>query len=63
MEIGLITPPMGLNLFVIQGIAPDIPLRKILLGSVPFVILMIVGMILLCIFPEIATWLPKTVMK
>ncbi|MFM7498651.1 MAG: TRAP transporter large permease [Candidatus Fonsibacter sp.] len=63
MEIGLITPPMGLNLFVIQGIAPDIPLRKILLGSLPFVILMIVGMILLCIFPEIATWLPKTVMK
>jgi C4-dicarboxylate transporter DctM subunit len=63
MEIGLITPPMGLNLFVIQGIAPDIPLRKILLGSLPFVILIIVGMILLCIFPEIATWLPKTVMK
>jgi tripartite ATP-independent transporter DctM subunit len=63
MEIGLITPPVGLNLFVIQGIAPDISIGKILKGSFPFVLLMMLQIILLCIFPEIATWLPETVMK
>jgi tripartite ATP-independent transporter DctM subunit len=63
MEIGLITPPVGLNLFVIQGIAPDISIGKILKGSFPFVLLMILQIVLMCIFPEIATWLPSTVMK
>jgi C4-dicarboxylate transporter DctM subunit len=63
MEIGLITPPVGLNLFVIKGIAPDISINKILKGSFPFVLLMILQIVLLCIFPEIATWLPSTVMK
>ncbi|MEY3907850.1 MAG: hypothetical protein RLZ52_917, partial [Pseudomonadota bacterium] len=63
MEIGLITPPVGLNLFVIQGIAPDISIGKILKGSFPFVLLMILQIVILCIFPEIATWLPQAVMK
>jgi len=63
MEIGLITPPVGLNLFVIQGIAPDISIGTILKGSLPFVLLMILQIFLLCIFPEIATWLPNAVMK
>jgi len=63
MEIGLITPPVGLNLFVIQGIAPDISIGKILKGSFPFVLLMMLQIVLLCIFPEIATWLPQAVMK
>lgn len=62
MEIGLITPPVGLNLYVINGIAPDISLRSILVGSLPFVGCMVVGIILLCIFPEIATWLPDLIM-
>lgn len=63
MEIGLISPPVGLNLFVIQGIAPDIPLSKILWGSIPYVILMMLQIVILCVFPEIATWLPEYVMK
>jgi len=63
MEIGLITPPVGLNLFVIKGIAPDISINKVLKGSFPFVLLMVLQIILLCIFPEIATWLPQTVIK
>ncbi|MEO1280789.1 MAG: TRAP transporter large permease [Pseudomonadota bacterium] len=62
MEIGLISPPVGLNLYVIRGIAPDIPLTTILKGSLPFVACMVVAIILLCIFPEIATWLPNTLM-
>ena len=59
MEIGLITPPVGLNLYVIDGIAPDVGLPSILRGSLPYVGLMILAIVLLCIFPQIATWLPE----
>ena len=62
MEIGLITPPVGLNLYVINGIAPEIPLREVLRGSVPYVLCMIVGIVLLCLMPGIATWLPTYMM-
>ena len=62
MEIGLISPPVGLNLYVINGIAPDISLKTILLGSLPFVGCMIVAIFLLYLFPSIATWLPEAVM-
>lgn len=62
MEIGLISPPVGLNLYVINGIAPDISLKTILLGSLPFVACMVLAIILLCLFPGIATWLPEAVM-
>ena len=59
MEMGLIHPPVGLNLFVINGIAPDIKLKEIIWGVVPFLLLMVLGIVLLCIFPEIAMWLPS----
>jgi tripartite ATP-independent transporter DctM subunit len=62
MEIGLITPPVGLNLYVINGIAPDVRLQTILWGALPFMICMVVGIVLLCIFPGIALWLPEAVM-
>ncbi|MEO1459628.1 MAG: TRAP transporter large permease [Pseudomonadota bacterium] len=62
MEIGLISPPVGLNLYVINGIAPDIPLKTILLGSLPYVGCMVVAILLLCLFPGLATWLPDAVM-
>jgi tripartite ATP-independent transporter DctM subunit len=62
MEIGLITPPVGLNLFVVNAIAPDVPTSKILWGSIPYVVMMIVGLVIMSIFPEIATWLPDHVM-
>ncbi|HBU99288.1 TRAP transporter large permease [Thalassospira lucentensis] len=61
MEIGLITPPVGLNLYVINGIAPDIRLQSILKGAFPYVLCMIAAIIILCFIPEIATWLPETV--
>ena len=63
MEMGLIHPPVGLNLFVINSIAPDIGFREIVMGTLPFVILMGVAVILLCFVPGIATWLPNAVMK
>ncbi len=59
MEVGLITPPVGLNLFVINAIAPQVPTREVLWGSLPYVLVMFVGMIILCVFPEIATSLPN----
>jgi len=59
MEIGLITPPVGLNLYVIKGISPDITLPEILRGSLPFMLCMVLAIIILCIFPQIATWLPN----
>ncbi|MEM6745749.1 MAG: TRAP transporter large permease [Pseudomonadota bacterium] len=62
MEIGLISPPVGLNLYVINGIAPDIKLQTILRGSLPFVACMVVAILILCVFPGIATWLPDAVM-
>ena len=62
MELGLITPPVGLNLFVINGITPDVRLPTILKGAFPFMLCMVVGMLLLCLFPQIATWLPDKLM-
>jgi C4-dicarboxylate transporter DctM subunit len=62
MEIGLITPPVGLNLYVINGIVPDVKLPTVLWGALPFVICMVIGIMLLAIFPGIATWLPDALM-
>ena len=62
MEIGLITPPVGLNLYVIHGIVPDISLPDVLKGALPFMLCMVLGIVLLCIFPELATWLPNRLM-
>ena len=62
MEIGLITPPVGLNLYIIKGITPDVSLSEILKGSIPFMIIMALAILILCIFPEIVTWLPDKIM-
>jgi len=62
MEIGLITPPVGLNLFVINAIVPDVPTKTVLWGSLPYVICMMLALVILCIFPEIATSLPDYLM-
>lgn len=62
MEIGLITPPVGLNLYVINGIVPDVRLPTILKGALPFMVAMVLGIVLLGIFPKLATWLPTYLM-
>ncbi|HSL00716.1 MAG TPA: TRAP transporter large permease [Rubrobacteraceae bacterium] len=62
MEMGLITPPVGLNLYVVQGIAPDIPLRDILIGSLPYVGVLAFGILILALFPGVVTWLPNYLM-
>jgi tripartite ATP-independent transporter DctM subunit len=62
MEMGLIHPPVGLNIFVIRNIAPDIPLRDVIFGTLPFVLLMMLAVVLLCLVPAISTGLPDLVM-
>ncbi|WP_372986914.1 TRAP transporter large permease subunit [Marinobacter sp.] len=59
MEIGYMTPPFGFNLFYLKGIVPpSITMKDIYKSIIPFVIVEIIGIILIMIFPEIATWLP-----
>jgi C4-dicarboxylate transporter DctM subunit len=58
-EAGLITPPVGLNVFVVSGVAKDIPLYTIFRGIVPFLIAILVSLVILIAFPQIATFLPS----
>jgi C4-dicarboxylate transporter DctM subunit len=60
-EMGVITPPVGVNVFVIKGIAPDVPLEKIFRGIMPFLVALIILTFLLMVFPKIATYLPSFV--
>jgi tripartite ATP-independent transporter DctM subunit len=59
IEVGLIHPPVGLNLFVIQAHAPDIKITKIYRGIVPFLVAPLILIVLMFWFPKIALWLPK----
>jgi tripartite ATP-independent transporter DctM subunit len=61
MEMGLIHPPVGLNIFVIKNIAPDIPLGEVIWGVLPFVGLMLLAIVVICTVPGIAVWLPDAV--
>lgn len=60
VEIGMITPPFGMNLFIIKNINPDIKLSTVMKGVVPFIIADIIKIILLVAFPALALWLPST---
>ena len=60
-EMGVITPPVGVNVFVIKGITPDIPLEVIFRGIMPFLFALMLFTVLLMIFPQIATFLPSLV--
>jgi tripartite ATP-independent transporter DctM subunit len=60
-EMGVITPPVGVNVFVIKGIAPDIPLNQIFRGIMPFLVALIILTIIITFFPQIATFLPSLV--
>jgi C4-dicarboxylate transporter, DctM subunit len=58
VEVGMITPPVGLNLFILKGAVPDISMKDIVIGSLPFVFLLILGLVVVMVFPSLATWLP-----
>jgi tripartite ATP-independent transporter DctM subunit len=59
MEVALITPPVGLNVFVMSGIAKDVPMEKIFRGIIPFLVGEFVVILLLIFFPWTALWLPS----
>jgi len=59
IEMAQITPPIGFNLFVIKGLTGD-GIAKVARAAAPFCLIMILLVLLLIIFPEIATWLPAT---
>lgn len=62
VEIGMITPPVGLNLFVLQGVVPkEVTATDIALGALPFVGVLLLGLVLVLIFPGLATWLPSMI--
>lgn len=61
IEIALITPPIGLNVFIMQRLDPSIPINKIYQGTFPFVIIAMLMVIVLISFPGIALWLPQWV--
>ena len=59
IETGLITPPVGLNVYIIGGICPDVPLEDIFKGIMPFLLLNVVIVAILMLFPTLTTWLPS----
>ncbi|HEY1329668.1 MAG TPA: TRAP transporter large permease [Casimicrobiaceae bacterium] len=62
MEIGLIHPPVGLNIYIVNAIAPDVPVGRVMWGTIPYVVCMMLAIVILCAFPQIATWLPDVLM-
>jgi tripartite ATP-independent transporter DctM subunit len=58
VELGMISPPVGITMFIVKGIAPDVPIEKIFKGVLPFVAAVAVVMIVLLAFPKIALFLP-----
>jgi TRAP-type C4-dicarboxylate transport system permease large subunit len=58
VEVGLIHPPVGMNLFVIQAQAPDVKITSIYRGIIPFLVAPFLLILLLFLFPQIALWLP-----
>jgi C4-dicarboxylate transporter DctM subunit len=62
-EMGVITPPVGINVYVIKGVAPDIPLETIFRGILPFLVAIIICVVFLIFFPQIAVFLPNAIVR
>lgn len=60
IEMGMITPPVGLNVFVVRGVAQDVPLATVFRGIVPFLLAMLLGLILIILVPQIALLIPNS---
>ena len=63
LEMGLISPPVGLNVFIVRSVAPGVPLGRIFAGVVPFWAMMLATLALLIAFPQIALFLPNTMIN
>ena len=58
VEVGMITPPVGLNLFILKS-STDVPMTDIIKGALPYVGVLTLGLAILCLFPDIALWIPS----
>jgi TRAP-type C4-dicarboxylate transport system permease large subunit len=58
LEVGLITPPVGLNVFVLKAAAPNVPMTVIFRGILPFLLAAVLAIVLLTIFPQITLFIP-----
>jgi TRAP-type C4-dicarboxylate transport system permease large subunit len=58
-EIGLVTPPFGLNLFVLKGVVPQYEITTIFAGTIPFLIPTCILIVLMILFPDLVLWLPN----
>src|SRR5207244_13194099 len=58
MEVGLIHPPVGLNIYIVNAIAPDVPVTTVMWGTIPYVLCMFLAIVVLCFAPEIAPRMP-----
>jgi TRAP-type C4-dicarboxylate transport system permease large subunit len=63
MEVGLLTPPVGLNLYIIHGISKHRPFSEVAIGSAPFFVVMLVALALVHAFPELSLWLPSVLLN
>ncbi|NCC97652.1 MAG: TRAP transporter large permease subunit, partial [Synergistales bacterium] len=59
MTMALITPPVGMNLYVIKGLRKDISMGEIISGVLPFMLLLVVMLVIVMAFPTLSTWLPS----
>lgn len=62
-EVGLLSPPVGVNVFVMHDSAPDIPMKIIFRGVLPFMAMNLLGLLIITLFPQIALWLPTLTMR
>lgn len=60
LEMGLISPPVGVNIFIVKSVANNVPLSNIFIGAIPFWLAMLLALVLLVVFPQIALFLPDT---
>ena len=63
LEMALISPPVGMNVFVVKGVAPDVPMRDIYIGILPFWLAMMICLVILVAFPQISLFLPNTMLN
>ncbi len=63
MEAGLITPPMGLNIFTVAGVAPEVPVETIFRGVAPFLLAIFFVVLMITLVPDLALWLPRMMLR
>ncbi|MGE3248108.1 MAG: TRAP transporter large permease subunit, partial [Beijerinckiaceae bacterium] len=63
LEMGLISPPVGINCFVVKGLVPDVPMSTVFRGVLPFWLAMLAGVVILAAFPQIALFIPNAMIR